>query len=318
MSPTPPLLDDMLVFAEVVSAGGITAAATRLGLRKSTVSRRLSALEERLGTRLLERNTRRVRLTESGREYHAHCARLVAEAREVNRALSESRGTPRGTLRVATFSLLGELLAPVIAEFLLRHPQVRVEVSLAQAHVDLVAEEYDLSLRTGPLTDSSLVARRLGHVRTGYYASPAYLSRRGTPRTPDDLEDHECVLVADPGTDEVWFFAGPRGARTVPVHGRLQVPSVRAGHAAARAGLGLVRLPTVLVADDVRAGVLVPVLEEVSPPGLPIYAVFPSSRQLPPKVRAFLEMLAQRSAALPWEESAAPAPVPGRTERRTR
>ncbi|HEX8441395.1 LysR family transcriptional regulator [Archangium sp.] len=301
MSPTPPLLDDMLVFAEVVGAGGITAAATRLGLRKSTVSRRLAALEERLGTRLLERNTRRLRLTESGREYHAHCARLVAEARAVNRAVSESRGTPHGTLRVATFSLLGELLAPVIAEFLLRHPQVRVEVSLAQAHVDLVAEEYDLALRPGPLLDSSLKARRLGQVRTGYYASPAYLTRRGTPQSPDELAGHECVLVAEPGTEEVWFFSGPRGARTVPVSGRLQVPSVRAGHAAARAGLGLVRLPTVLVADDVRAGVLVPVLETVTPPGLVIYAVYPSGRQLPPKVRVFLETLAQRSAALPWD-----------------
>jgi DNA-binding transcriptional LysR family regulator len=301
MSPTPPLLDDMLVFAEVVSAGGITKAATRLGLRKSTVSRRLAALEERLGTRLLERNTRRLRLTETGREYHAHCARLVAEAREVNRALSESRHTPHGTLRVATFSLLGELLTPVITEFLLRYPQVRVEVSLAEAHVDLLAEAYDIALRTGPLPDSSQVARRLGHVRTGYYASPAYLSRRGTPRTPDELSRHECVLVAEPGTDEVWFFSGPRGARTVPVSGRLQVPSVRAGHAAARAGLGVVRLPTVLAVDDVRAGVLVPVLEAVSPPGLPIFAVYPSSRQLPLKVRAFLDTLAQRSAALPWE-----------------
>ena len=319
MSPTPPLLDDMLVFAEVVSAGGITAAAARLGLRKSTVSRRLAALEERLGTRLLERNTRRLRLTEPGREYHAHCARLVAEARAVNRAVSESRGTPRGTLRVATFSLLGELLTPVLSEFLLRHPQVRVQLSLAQAHVDLIAEEYDLALRTGPLmdssmvakqlghlrtgplVDSSLVARRLGHVRTGYYASPAYLSRRGTPPSPEALEGHECVLIAEPGTDEVWFFTGPRGARTVPVSGRLQVPSVRAGHAAARAGLGLVRLPTVLVADDVRAGVLVPVLEAVTPPGQPLYAVYPSSRQLPPKVRAFLDMLAERRAALPWE-----------------
>lgn len=301
MSPTPPLLDDMLVFTEVVSAGGITAAAARLGLRKSTVSRRLSALEERLGTRLLERNTRRLRLTESGREYHAHCARLVAEAQAVNEAVRESRGTPHGTLRVATFSLLGELLTPVIADFLLSYPQVRVELSLAEAHVDLVAEAYDVALRMGPLTDSSLVAKRLGHVRTGYYASPAYLSRRGTPRNPDALEGHECVLVAEPGTSEVWFFTGPKGARTVPVSGRLQVPSVRAGHAAARAGLGLVRLPTVLVADDVRAGVLVPVLEAVTPPGLPVFAVYPSSRQLPLKVRAFLETLARRSVALPWE-----------------
>jgi DNA-binding transcriptional LysR family regulator len=291
----------MLLFAEVVSAGGITAAAGRLGLRKSTVSRRLAALEERLGTRLLERTTRRLRLTEAGREYHAQCARLVAEARAVNRSLSEVRGTPRGTLRVATLSLLGELLTPVISEFLLRHPQVSVELALAQAHVDLVAEEYDVALRTGPLPDSSMVAKRLGSVRTGYYASPAYLSRRGTPRSWSDLSNHECVLLAEPGTDEVWFFSGPRGARTVRVDGRLRVPSERAGHAAARAGLGLVRLPTSLVAEDLRTGVLVPVLETLTPPGLPVFAVFPSGRNLPPKVRAFLDLLAERGAALPWE-----------------
>ncbi|MCI0573265.1 MAG: LysR family transcriptional regulator [Myxococcaceae bacterium] len=294
----------MLLLVEVVSAGSLTAGAERLGLRKSTVSRRLAALEERLGTRLLERNTRRFRLTEAGREYHAHCARLVAEARTVNTALSEERGTPRGTLRVATLSLLGELLTPVISEFLLRHPQVRVELSLAEAHVDLVAEEYDVALRTGPLADSSLVARRLGSVRTGCYASPAYLSRRGTPRSPDELAGHECVLLAERGTDEVWFFTGPRGARTVRVDGRLRVPSVRAGHAAARAGLGLVRLPTSLVAEDVRTGVLVPVLEPLTPPGLPVFAVYPSGRQLPSKVRAFLDLLAERGAALPWEEGA--------------
>ena len=155
MPPSPPLLDDMLLFAEVVATGGITAAAKRLGLRKSTVSRRLAALEERLGLRLLERNTRGLRLTEAGRQYHGHCARLVAEAREVNRALSDSRDTPQGTLRIATLSLLGELLTPIIAELLLRQPRLRVEVSLAQEHVDLVAEEYDLALRTGPLADSS-------------------------------------------------------------------------------------------------------------------------------------------------------------------
>ncbi len=293
----------MRIFTEVVDAGGITAAAARLGLRKSTVSRRLAALEERLGTRLLERTTRRLRLTEPGREYHAHCARLVAEAHAVNRAMSESRGTPRGTLRVATFSLLGEFLTPAIAEFLLRHAQVRVEVSLAPSHVDLLAGDYDLAVRTGPLVDSSLVARRLGHMRTGYYASPAYLGRRGAPRAPEELSSHECVLVAEPGTDEVWFFTGPRGARTVPVKGRLQVPSVRAGLAAARAGLGLVRLPAVLATDDLRSGVLVPVLEAVTPPGLPVYAVYPSSRQLPSKVRAFVDVLSRGGAMLPWEPS---------------
>ncbi|HET9450226.1 MAG TPA: LysR family transcriptional regulator [Aggregicoccus sp.] len=303
MSATPPLLDDMRLFTEVVAAG-ITGAAQRLGLRKSTVSRRLAALEARLGVRLLERSTRRLRLTELGRGYHAQCLRLVDEARAVNEALSEARGTPQGTLRVATFSLLGELLTPVVAEFLLRHPQVRVELSLAQSHVDLLSEEYDVALRTGPLPDSSLVARRLGSVRTGYYASPAYLGRRPAPRTPDELDAHECVLLAQAGTEEVWFFTGPRRPRTVPVQGRLRVPSVRAGHAAVRAGLGLVQLPTSLVAEDLRAGVLVPVLEKLTPPGIPVFAVYPSSRHLPAKVRAFLDLLAERHASLPWEDAA--------------
>lgn len=291
----------MLLFAEVVATGGITAAAEQLGLRKSTVSRRLSALEERLGIRLVERNTRRLRLTEAGRDYHAHCARLVAEARAVNQAASESRGTPQGTLRIATLSLLGELLTPLIAELLLRQPLMRVEVSLAEGHVDLIAEEYDLALRTGPLADSSLVARKLGRLRTGYYASPGYLSRHGTPRTPEDLAGHESVLLAEPGTDEVWFFGEGKRARTVPVSGRLRVPSVRAGQAAARAGLGLVRLPASLVADDVRGGLLVPVLQDQTPPGIPVFAVYPSSRQLPLKVRTFLTLLSERGAAVPWE-----------------
>lgn len=294
----------MVLFSEVVSSGGLTAAAQRLGLRKSTVSRRLSALEERLGVRLVERNARHLRLTEAGRDYLTHCTRLVAEAREVNRAMGESRATPQGTLRIATLSLLGELLTPLVSELLLRHPLLRVELSLAEAHVDLIAQEYDLALRTGPLADSSLVARKLGRLRTGYYASPAYLSRHGTPRTPADLQGHDCVLLAEPGTDEVWFFGEGRGARSVPVSGRLRVPSVRAGQAAARSGLGVVRLPTSLVVEDVRAGLLVPVLQPDTPPGIPVFAVYPSSRQLPPKVRAFLTLLGERGAALPWDEDA--------------
>ena len=180
-----------------------------------------------------------------------------------------------------------------------------MELSLTLGYVDPVASEYDVALRTGSMVDSSLMARRLGSVRTGYYASPAYLSRRGTPRTPEELRSHECVLLAEPGTDEVWFFTGPRRARTVPVQGRLRVPSVRAGHAAVRGGLGLVQLPTSLVAEDLRAGVLVPVLERFTPPGIPVFAVYPSARQLPSKVRAFLDLLAERRALLPWEEGEA-------------
>lgn len=294
----------MRLFAEVVAAGSLTSAAQRLGVRKSTVSRRIQALEERLGTRLLERNSRHLRLTDVGRSYHAECVRLVSEANRVNRAVRDARGTPQGTLRVATFELLGELLTPLIAEFLLRHLQVRVELSLTDSQVDLIAEEYDLALRTGPLADSSLVARRLGTLRTGYYASPGYLLRRGTPKTPSDLGAHECVLVAERGSDEVWFFTGPRAPSTVAVEGRLRVPTLRAGHGAARAGLGIVRLPTWAVREDLASGALVPVLEPVTPGGAPVFAVHPSARQVPAKVRAFLDLISERRAALPWDEGA--------------
>jgi DNA-binding transcriptional LysR family regulator len=291
----------MLLFTEVVATGAITSAAGRLGLRKSTVSRRLTALEERLGTRLLERNTRGLRLTEAGRTYHSQCVRIVAEAREANRALSDSRSTAQGTLRIATVALLGELLAPVIAELLLQHPQLSVEMSLAETHVDLIAGNHDLALRSGPLADSALVARKLGWMRVGCFASAAYLGRRGTPSSADSLRDHECVLLAEPGSEEVWFFGEGKRSRAVPVSGRLRVPSPRAGQAAARAGLGIVRLPAALVAADVRSGLLVPVLEAETPPGLVVSAVYPSSRQLPKKVRAFLDLLAAPRAALPWE-----------------
>jgi len=303
MAPAAPLLDDMVLLVEVVAARGLSAAAERLHLRKSTVSRRLAALEARLGVRLLERNSRNLRLTEAGREYHAHAARLVAEARAANRTASAGRGTPQGTLRVAAPELLGELLTPAVAGLLAAFPGLRVELALARGHVDLVAEEVDVALRTGPLPDSGLVARRLGRLRTGHYASPTYLARRGTPRTPDDLAGHACVVVAEAGSDEIWFFGEGKGARTLPVEGRLRVSSLRAGQAAARAGLGLVRLPAALAEEDVRAGTLVAVLEAHATPGLPVFAVLPS-RQLPPKVRAFLDLLAAPATPVPWEREA--------------
>ena len=189
----------------------------------------------------------------------------------------------------------------MITQLLLQHPLLKVEISLTETHVDFIAEDYDLALRLGALVDSALIARKLGRVRMGCFASPDYLTRRGTPRTAEALREHECVLLAEPGTDEVWFFGAGKQARTIPVTGRLQVPSVRAGQAAARAGLGIVRLPTALVAEDVRLGLLVPLLEAEAPPGMIVSAVYPSGRQLPKKVRVLLELLNARGTSLPWE-----------------
>lgn len=274
----------------------MTAAARPLGLRKSTVSRRIAALEERLGVRLLERGRRGVALTDAGRDFHAGAARLVAEARRLEEAATAARATPQGTLRVAAPAVLAELLAPVLAELLLRFPALRVEVALEQ-HGE-PGDACDLALRVGPLADSARVARRLGELRAGVYASAAYLARRGTPRTAAELDAHEVIVLAEPGSEEVWFLGQGHGACAVAVDGRLRVPDLRAGQAAARAGLGLVWLPAALVADDLRIGLLVQVLQAETPPGIPVHAVHAGGRHVPAKVRALLDLLRDRRALL--------------------
>lgn len=314
----PPQLDDMAIFVEVVDAGGFTAASERLGLRKSTVSRRLTALEERLGARLLERTTRQLRLTEAGQEYYARSARIVAEAREANQAISDSRGTPRGTLRVSTTQLFAEVfLPPILATYLSRYRHMEVEMEFSQSRVDLVAGGFDLAIRIGPMQDSSLIARSLGTALTGFFASPGYLRERGTPRVPEELRTHDCVLVSQSGSREEWLFTGPDGPRSVSVSGRLRVGSIRVGHAIVRAGLGIGRMPTFIASDDVRSGLLVPVLPEWTPPSAPIHAVYPSNRQLSPKVQAFLEVLREKLADAPWmPPEIQPKPAPRAPPRR--
>jgi DNA-binding transcriptional LysR family regulator len=293
---TTPLLDDMLLFVEVVDAGGFTAASARLGLRKSTLSRRIAALEERLGARLLERTTRKSRLTEAGSAYHAQAARIVAEARAANQSVADARGTPRGTLRVAATPLFAEtFLPPIVAEYLRRYERTEVELSLSQARVDLLSEGVDVAIRIGALADSSFIARPLGTSRTGYFASAAYVRARGEPRTPEELRGHACILGAGVGSREEWPFvaAGAGEARSIAVSGRLRVPSVQAARAMMREGLGIARLPVFLVEADVKAGICVPVLADRTPPSTQVSAVYPSSQRLSPKVQAFVDICAE-------------------------
>ena len=226
----------MVLFTALVRAGSLTSAAERLGMRKSTASRRLAALEAHLGVRLVERGARSLRLTEAGRDYHVRCLEIVERAEALNRQVRDARGTPQGLLKVGADALLGEGMAPVLAELVLRHPAVRAELTVAEGHGDLLGETCEVAVRAGPLPDSSRPARRLGTLRVGYYASEAYLSRRGDPQTPDALEGHEGVQISSEGADEVWFFTGPDRPRTWRVEGRLRVPSLAAGLSAARAG----------------------------------------------------------------------------------
>lgn len=286
-------LDDMLVFVAVVEAGSFTGAARKLGLRKSTVSRRLDALEERLGVKLLHRTTRQLRMTEAGERYHTRCSHVVAEARAADEEVREQRGEPRGTLRLsASPPLADQLLPAVLFPYLQSHPGMSVEVLTSWASVDLMAQGLDLALRVGPLSDSSLNARALGSARVAYCASPGYVRARGAPRAPHELDQHACVGLSEIGERVLWPFLGPSGKTVrVPVTPRLRVNDYLLAHRAVLAGLGLGRFPYPMVARDLEAGRLTEVLSEHLPPSFPVYAVYPGSRRAPAKVQAFLQVL---------------------------
>jgi DNA-binding transcriptional LysR family regulator len=290
----PPVLDDMLLLVEVVDSGGISHAAARLGLRKSMVSRRLGALEERLGVRLFESLSRPVRLTDLGRQYYDECLRIVRNAHEANRSLNDSVAAPTGSLRLTTTERRWEmLLGPVLAEYARRYRHAEVEVVFSQTRVDLIAGNFDAAIRVDPMLDASLEARQVGEAHTGYYAGPSYLKTRGTPRIPDEVHEHECILVSGTVPREEWPFLVDGKLRKIGVTGRLRVGSVRIGCSMVRAGLGIARLPEYLVADDVRSRRIVEVLKAFTPPSTSIQAVYPSGRPVSPCLRAFLDLLAE-------------------------
>lgn len=295
-------LDDMQVFAKVVEAGSFTGAGRLLGLPKSTVSRRLAELEAGLGARLLERTTRRLRLTEVGETYHAACVRVMAEAEAAQQAVMETRRAPHGVLRITAPQVFGEaFMTPVIATFLAQWPAVEVDVVLTDQILDLVANRIDLAIRAGQMPDSSFIARKLGSADSICCASPAYLEARGAPRVPTDLEGHDCLMLRLGSQKPRWTFTGPDGEISVLVEGRFRVNSFPMVHQAALAGLGIARMPTFLCANDLASGRLVPLLDGYSSPAGSLFAVFPSSRHLSPKVRAFLDLLFEHFGdAPPW------------------
>jgi DNA-binding transcriptional LysR family regulator len=294
-------LNEMVVFERVVREGGFTAAARALGLSKSAVSQKVSRLEARLGARLLQRTTRSVRLTDIGAGYYERCARVVAEAREADRWVSGAQLAPRGVLRLTAPHMFGDaFLTPIVRRYLTCHPEVSVDLMLAERVVDLIDEGFDLAVRIGALADSGLVVRTLGYARSIYCASACYLRARGAPETPADLADHDCVVVGH-ALEARWPMAGPDGVEPCGVTGRFAANSLVMGRDAALGDLGVAFLPGFLCDDLIRRGALRLVLAEYAPPTYPICAVYPSSRQLSAKVRAFLDLLAAETAsAPPW------------------
>src|SRR5262245_19882265 len=250
-------LEAMTVFATAVEVGSLSSAGRKLGMPLATVSRKISELELHVKARLLVRSTRKLILTDAGQSYLVACKRILEEVSEAERIASGEYRAPRGELIVTAPIVYGRLhVLPVITEFIRAYPDVDVQLVLADRIINLSDDHVDVALRLGELPDSNLVATRLGAVRQVVCASPDYLARRGTPVTPRELAEHDCITFAEIMSSSVWTFRQPRAELSVPVHSRLVVNTAEAAIDAALAGVGLTRVLSYQVAQAVKAGTL--------------------------------------------------------------
>jgi DNA-binding transcriptional LysR family regulator len=294
-------LNEIVVFARVVETRSFTAAAAQLGLPKSTVSRKVAQLEERLGVRLLQRTTRKLNLTEVGQAYYERCARIVADISAAEQLVTEMQTAPRGLLRVTAPIDFGTVyLGRVLADFIAANPDITVELDLSDRVVDLIEDGVDLAIRMGPLAESSLVARKLGAVALRLYAAPSYLARRGTPAKLAELADHDTVQFVPAPRLQTWGLRGPDGDVEITPGARVVSNNLFVVRDAAVAGAGIALLSELAVGDDLAAGRLVEVLPAWSIPESEVFAVYPSTRNLSPKVRVFLEFLVGWLTPAPW------------------
>jgi DNA-binding transcriptional LysR family regulator len=293
-------LDELAVFAAILDAGSLAAAAGRLRRSSPAVTRALAALEERVGARLIERTTRQLAPTEAGRRLAGRARQLLADYGEAIGEANESRDAPlRGLLRVTAPLVFGRRhVTPLVASFLDAHPGIRIELVLSDRNLDLVDEGLDVAVRIGPLADSRLVARRVGQVRRVLCASADYLARRGLPRTPSDLAKHDIIFNSGRPSPLEWRFRVSGRDRAVRLTPRLMVTEVEAMLLAVRAGRGIGRAFSYQVADDFASGTLTRLLSEFEPPALPVQLIVPTARHMPPSVRGFLDHAARNLGAL--------------------
>jgi DNA-binding transcriptional LysR family regulator len=295
-------LEEMRTFVKVVESGSITGAAERLGIAKSAVSRRLADLEGRLSVQLFRRTTRTLSLTDTGASFHERCLRILADVEEAELAVSQAHGTLRGRLRVAVPLSFGlRHLGPAIDAFLRDHPQVEFDLDLNDRQVDLLAEGFDLAVRIAELRDSTLIARRLAPVRMVVCASPAYLARHGTPGSAAELADHACLVYSNAPTPGLWEYVDPAGRPgRVQVRARIQANNGDCLREAAEDGHGIVRGPSFILHQAIEAGRLRPILRDHRWATLHAHAVYPRTRHLSQRVRAFVDFLVERFAGVPY------------------
>jgi DNA-binding transcriptional LysR family regulator len=298
-------LTGLEVFVKVAALGSLSAAGRALGMSQTMVTKHIAALEARLGAKLFHRSTRRLSITEAGRNYLEASERILGDIEAADAAVAADRVEPRGVLHLNVPVAFGtRQIAPLLSEFAQRYPLVTVELGLNDRLVDLADEGWDLAIRIGSLSNSSLIARRIAPCRTVVCAAPSYLAARGRPRAASSLAEHNCLgytLSNVTGVDR-WVF-GPKGNVVVSVSGNLRANNGEALRAAAIAGHGLAYLPTFIVADDLRAGTLVALdLDHPTVEFGGIYAVFLPDRHPAAKVRAFIDFIAHRFAPEPpWD-----------------
>jgi DNA-binding transcriptional LysR family regulator len=297
--------EDLQAFVAVVEAGSFTAAADRLGMAKSAVSRRMASLESRMGVQLLQRTTRRLNLTDTGRSFYERSARILADLDEAEAAVHQEHGELRGKLRIALPLSFGvSHMCKPISEFARRHPKVTFDLDLNDRRVDLVQEGADLALRIGHLSDSSLIARRLFDSHTVVCASPAYLAEHGVPKTAEDLRDHQCLVYGNMSDPTRWVGRDCNGVEhCVDVQASLSATSGDFLSRLAVNGMGIVIQPTFIAGELIKRGELQPLLTDYQWPEVPAYAMYPPTRHLSFRVRTFIDFLVDYFAGTPyWDE----------------
>ncbi|MEP3279937.1 MAG: LysR family transcriptional regulator [Stappiaceae bacterium] len=293
-------ISNMQLFVRVVHEGSFSSAARSFGITPSSVSRQISQLEDELGGRLFHRTTRKQTLTETGEIYFQHAHRIVADVEEARLAVSRLTDTPSGRLHVTVETDFAvAYIAPILPDFLDRYPKVQVLFSMSTGKLDVVGGAIDLAIRFGHLEDSGLIARKIATSYSLICASPGYLADHGTPSHPTELANHNCLSFRTrPGRNQ-WRFKQANRSLEVPISGSINANSLTFLRENALAGQGVIMIPSWMVRDDVQQQRLIPILEDfpLVPSSTPINAVFAHNRNLAPKVRAFVEFLAERMKA---------------------
>ena len=298
-------LQRMAIFARVVEEKSFSAAARRLGLSKSLVSKQVTQLERSVGARLLNRTTRALSLTEAGSVFYEHCSRIVEELEEAKLAVGRLHSEPRGLLRLTVPVAFGRLhIAPALSDFLERYPEMKIDMATTDRFADLAEEGYDVAIRIIDQPAPTLVARRLAPVNRKLVATPQYFERHGVPQTPQDLEKHNCLTYTYFNPQDPWRLRGPDGDISVRATGNLRVNDDDALAAAVVQGLGLALLPTFLIGGELQSGRLQAALSQYIPLERYIYAVYLANRHVSAKVRAFIDFLLDRFGLEPyWDKS---------------